>query len=81
MPKYIEISPLPVGTTKAKVREIFKPFVTENIYVQGKKAYLKFSDANDVDSLYMKYDDDSIPELEMAKIIALPDDYDGSYLD
>lgn len=63
MPKFIEISPLPAGITKAKVRQIFEPFVTEDIFVKGNKAFLKFSDPNDVDSLYMKYDDDAIPEL------------------
>lgn len=61
MPKYIEISPLSPAITKAKVREVFKPFVTENIFVTANKAYIKFSDPNDVDSLYMKYDDDCIP--------------------
>ena len=56
MSNCVMIKPLPAGVSIVKVREVFSPFVTEKIIVKGGKAYIKFADAGDVNSLFMKYD-------------------------
>jgi|JI6StandDraft_1071083.scaffolds.fasta_scaffold647775_1 hypothetical protein len=66
MSNCVVIKPLPLGATIVKVREVFSPFVTEKIIVKEGKAYVKFADAGDINSLYMKYEDGRIPELGNA---------------
>ncbi len=66
MSNCVVIKPLPPGATIVKVREVFSPFITEKIIVKGGKAYVKFADAGDINSLFMKYDEGFIPELGNA---------------
>lgn len=81
MSNSVMVSPLPEGTSIAKVREIFSPFITDKIIVQGNKAYIKFTEANDIDSLYMKYDDGIITDLGNAQVVPIPEDFNWSLLE
>ena len=42
MSRFVEVSPIPEGTTVAEVREVFKAFSLHKVAVNDTKAYLEF---------------------------------------
>lgn len=81
MSNTVVIGPLPEYVNIAKVREVFLPFNTQKIVLKGNKAYIKFVDPNDIESLDFKYNGLVIPELGNAQIDLVSEDFNWKLID
>lgn len=75
MSRFVQVSPLPTGTTVAQVRDVFQAFSLKEVAVIGTKAYLEFKDASDIDSLDFQFEDSKVPALANADLDLLPEDF------
>lgn len=74
MSRFVQVSPLPAGTTVAQVRDVFQAFSLKEVAVIGTKAYLEFKDASDIDSLDFQFDS-KVSALANADLDLLPEDF------
>ena len=75
MSRFVEVSPVPDGTTVAKIREVFHAFSLHKVAVCEGKAFLEFEDANDIETLDFTFPDEKVDELNGGEINLLPEDF------
>lgn len=75
MSTFIEVSPLPSGTTLQNVKEVFDSYTINRFAIVGQKAYLEFADINDIETLDFTFDGGVISRLGDALITPLEPDF------
>lgn len=71
MSRYIEVSPLPAGTTLEEVREVFDAYKINRFTIFANKAFLEFQDVNDIETLDFAFDGGIVTRLGNAEIFPL----------